>query len=394
MGIEDKISLLWIYIQKVYCHIVDYCRVISSGLTSITCISGIYFYISNVKSVQIDTNDTSKGIRCQSPFNIYPQCPEIQKIMANLTSTHPEWDCSLKTDYQNHSIFSEHSIFTDHIFLRNFLIVLIISAFIYGISAIIRDCTLIYYKNNLKKISFHPSTKKDFYCSINCALCLCVTVIFDLIFMLCVYPFISICFNINNTLKDNYPNSSYCKRFCNALSYISSSWVGLSRNVMIFCAGILTVIISAGFSETIPSMDPECQCFCDWVFKKGDLYKILGTTWIFIYLSLKFICSWCLGTDYYLYLIQYSIPIKLANNINPNQCTGNMMNQIPNLSVPHNVNANEYQSINNVEQDRSVSNDTERNEAIEIGFYWRTSLMSLMFVFLMMFVIFNIIFIW
>ena len=101
---------------------------------------------------------------------------------------------------------------------------------------------------------------------------------------------------------------------------------------MAFATVMIVDFTADGFSREIESLDPDnCTCECYYVLQENDWYKLVTTTLLFIALNLKFLWSWMNATmhgRHYLYLVQYTLPLKYANQINSTNCTGDMMEVI------------------------------------------------------------------
>eukprot|EP01084_Bolivina_argentea_P106340 190314_1 len=267
-----------------------------------------------------------------------------------------EWDCGSHTDF---SQISFNETFSS---AENYLITVMTLALIYFFFAVIHDSTLIYYKQDLNLVSFIPTNYDEYYLvttmfrimpywfekfvtyiTENCN-CFCIgilsivvmglpalalwtvfTIIFwliDLIHMLIVRP-IMVCFGMKQKLY-NIPT----------ICYISAGWIGVTR----FSMAIVTMLMlikwsTEAFFTDIPSLNPHlCDCRCVYILKEWDWYKLLGTTVLFTTFNIQFLWSWTMETIHgndFLYLISYTLPIKYAHRINPEECTGSMMKEIP-----------------------------------------------------------------
>eukprot|EP01084_Bolivina_argentea_P066289 120830_1 len=365
-----KYAYEWIIIH------LSYIRVIIIGLMSVGAISGIYSWLCNVDSIQIFKHRAGSasvgavidGISCSMAFRegtrIY--CNNIAYQMANLSITHPEWQCESFADYSSKSLMTDMPIF------RNSLTVLFIFASLYGIFAIIHDCTLIWYRDKLTDLTFHPMNENDFYlatnflricnlqkfcelmqdkqCCLACLLCILffiysaiigyimlVLFVVDIFLMLCIYPIFSYCFKIE---RNNI----------NGFSYVSASFVGVSRWILAASTSIM-VFGSLTMTKSIPSLDTiQCSCACNYVLHEADFYEFLF----------------------------YSLPIKVANKMNPVDCSGSMMK-------PQNTTSNALLIMNQYtfneinegkEYDIDNSQETERNKIVRV---WRSMTILLLF---------------
>eukprot|EP01084_Bolivina_argentea_P031869 58967_1 len=118
---------------------VKYIRVIIIGLLSVTAITGIYGFMSNVQSIQVrhsnilpwknkQTTEIHDGIRCVN-INAWQtsasKCNNMAEQMAK--STDPKWQCSLHTDYSSKALFQDNYITV----FRNVFICLVIFSITY-----------------------------------------------------------------------------------------------------------------------------------------------------------------------------------------------------------------------------------------------------------------------
>ena len=267
----------------------EYIKICTSGVLAILVISSIYSFLANVETVQViadvslfqawgsvdwETFDTNNGIACKKGLDFKDEyCKNVANIIASrlsLETVNPEWQCEAYTDFST-SPFFETFIFTFTSF-RNYLIVLIIFTIIFGISAIIHDSSLVYYKTQIK---FGFETPKI----------------------------------INRT----------------------STIVGIARFIMAFSTAMMMLLMVDGFSREIPVGDEfggDCTCECVYVFRESDYYKILIVTQLFVGVSINFLYSWMkepIHGQHFLYLISYRLPVEQAHRINPDDCTGDMM---------------------------------------------------------------------
>eukprot|EP01084_Bolivina_argentea_P249254 417168_1 len=355
---------------------MSYFRVIFMGLLSVSVVTGIYTYISNVQSIEVDP-DHLGGIACSPKHNTdHEYCEYIQYLMVNQSKTHSEWNCNLHTNYESNNLYNNFPEFSI------FLLVIFCATILYGIFVIIHDCTLIYYKDNLNMLTFHPIiASKDFYFAhkffikcvkplqqkfkplnkyIKCILfpfllilmaimynIMLLVVLLDIIMILILYqiPIISKCFQLEH---NKIPN----------ICYVSSSWVGLARFMMAMSATMFTFwIVDIGFHKYIPSMAPnQCECSCWYRLRQNNALGFIAVTYTFTILNGKFLYSWYKEActehgNYHLYLIKYSVPIHMVNQINPTDVTGSILHSkgiINDLSSNQSEYGNVYFSLNSV----------------------------------------------
>eukprot|EP01084_Bolivina_argentea_P290085 498227_1 len=335
----------------------SYIRILFIGLISVGVINGLYSYLSHVQFVQVAKNWSrdnnpiiDNGIQCNiiSLKTSQDTCNNMAHKMANMTSNHPDWVCQKNVDYRSKSLAFELP-------WRTVFIELVITSIIYGICSIIHDWTLITHRNQLHKVQFHPVNSDDFVCMCNfywcvkgmvdivaklpenwwtyviCGPFLCIIVIpvaviagllgciaffFDLSWNLLLYPLVC-------CIKKNK------KRVNGGLSYVSSTWVGLSRFWMMMLAATMASVSVTGFSVPISSLNSEqCACGCVYVLQERDAYGFIVVAYIFIIVNTKFLWSWMRESTHghhVFYLIKYSIPAALAAVINPHDITGSML---------------------------------------------------------------------
>eukprot|EP01084_Bolivina_argentea_P066185 120645_1 len=382
-NIQQKPSCCCVRNLKIVKSKCAYIRIIIMGCLSWLIIWSVYKFLSSVDSIQVISRNNPNnviefpiinGIGCYATQNIlgipwdHPndfeksKCDTMTNLMANATEFNTtinstdlnliitpniKWRCDLYTDYSDKLLFDTFSS------CKSYLYCLFVSAAIYAASTIIHDCTLIYHKSNLKIVTFHPSTLNDFYLtnkllpgiisgisslfklnffvsivSIFLILVTCpiwgsiVTLLFCIdicTYLLCLYPLVRYLFYKGENVK-------YCT---NILSYISCSWVGVSKFFMVLGTAVMLSKLSRSISNEIPSADGRmCECSCFYVLHKTDFYKWLFVTFPFILVNLKSMWSWLnesIHTHHYLYLISYSLPLVYANAINPADCSGSMM---------------------------------------------------------------------
>eukprot|EP01084_Bolivina_argentea_P253258 425344_1 len=370
-----------------------YIRVIFVGIMSAAIISGIYGFMSNIQSIQVWHNHAEwihyavaivDGIECNGISGYNKECDIMAAQMANSSSTHPEWKCTRFTDY------SSKSLFDDIVLFRNWFIVLISFTFIYGLFSIIHDCTLIYY-DNLDDISFYPSTETDFYffykaknyfyeifkrfdeiedndCHWWKCICFPIIIVITMILILSVIVLsgLTAAFDIFFNLFV-YLFTRCCK--CRSFSYTSSSWVAISRSMILISTYWIIAVATFGFNKSITSIDPtQCTCSCVYTFRELDFYKFVLVTYTLMLLSAKFLWSWFRESihckDYY-YLIQFSLPAELTKQINKEDCTGTMMEQPL-------FNLNKVQS--DFAEEKIDLHARNRKEFSKISFIWRAAI--------------------
>eukprot|EP01084_Bolivina_argentea_P166523 289077_1 len=267
--------------------------------------------------------------------------------MANQTSTNPEWNCYLNTNYSSKSLYDDFTTF------KWLIIHLMISSIVYGVFAILHDCTLIYYKDQVHLLTFHPlEIKQDFYLfhifqtieekfldyhnglnkfyqAVSCPFAFVMAVIWlfleysvvlimDLISILCVYPIISCIWKLrtNNILP---------------ICYISSSWVGIATFWMTIITTMIVANAIVNFRRPIQALSPNphnCECYCVYYMHQNNVLGIVIATYTFVILNGKFLYSWfqeTLHLQHYPYLIKYSVSINVSNQLNPTDCTGNLL---------------------------------------------------------------------
>eukprot|EP01084_Bolivina_argentea_P020162 37510_1 len=301
-----------------------------------------------------------------------------------------EWQCSAYTQFTNTKLSHKFTSF------KAYLISLFIFTGIYVLFCIIHDWTLIYYKENLEIVSFLPTVDQEVCLSeylqrkrenSNCVMNIVRYILFIIVILpewfvmlYTVYPIIHYFGFKCNVSQKRYKVPTIC--------YISSAWVGSARFWMSVSTMLLLYDICDGFSDKISiSLEPErCDCECNYVFHQADYYKLLSVTSIFVVLSIKFLWSWtneAVHGYYFLYLIKYSLPIKYAHKINPDECSGSMMKEIELEALPTKTTTHsEYQMMDYTENDEESKDvEVESNQSaindddIWVGFQYRMLLL-------------------
>eukprot|EP01084_Bolivina_argentea_P299121 515586_1 len=393
----------------------SYIRVIISGIIATCAISGIYTYLSHITTVEVARNITPssidpvqiiRGISCWPITISNVSCNTMAVQMANMASNGSiDYQCNLHTQYN-----SNDSLYSDIILFKLSIIFLIFFSITYGLSAIVHDSTLIYYRNNLKMLTFHPINKIDFYLHTKYILfwkskitplfhggskyliycCFPISILFfslllllrficfglDVVWMLGIYPFISSCWKID-------------RNKINAFSYVSSSWVGVSRFMMLNTTTLMVYFAtSAHIEKPLDAKDASvCRCSCRYVFTPSDFYSFLAVTYIFVLLNAKFVFSWFMESvhgQHYLYLIEYSLPIEIANSINNKDCAGDMMMKKDNLYRTDSE-KQKQSDLNGHNKQKHIDNSAENNDwelegdisqkQNRVEFIWRLILM-------------------
>eukprot|EP01084_Bolivina_argentea_P014904 27881_1 len=370
----------------------SYLRIISMGIISISAINGIYSFIANVSSLQINPKfDSTDGVYCYPPDGslISSECKNMSIVIAHSTENY----CQKYTDYSSKTLYDDFKA------IKQLMIMLVIGSIVYGTFAIIHDCTLVYYRDSLNEVRFHVSHEKDFCLSTSSCLsshdqiqydpdsCWCdfvtnlvaipvliliiIFFVLDIFITMVILPIIdTVLFSLRFVTR----NGIYCRMKSGwhatkqhklpVICYVSSSWVGISRLWMCCICMALLYYAQSGEKEPIHSLNPViCQCECRFVLKESDYWGLTTVTYLFVFVNLLFLRSWnneVTHLQHYSYLIRYSLPMTIANQINPKDATGNMMQKI-HLTVQDNIsNADSKQTddIEKQEHDNSVTHRT------------------------------------
>eukprot|EP01084_Bolivina_argentea_P309046 534539_1 len=354
------------------CPKKEYIRVLFYGCLAIFIIQAVCSFLTNVDIILVQPKSASYHI--QNGIICYPhqtsiddvfapiigrdtseECNNIADTMANTATLNPEWQCEAYTDYTTKNIYNTFASW------KFYWIALFILSVIYSVSAITHDWTLIYYKNNdrtkLAHVNFLPQTVTDFLfmnylLKINTKIAdflatknkckrYCGFVIWSVIFIAIVCPLAILEIPLTHTIR---PIIWYFQLKCNntdqvphtiakfdmpIISYISASWVGLSRFLMGMTSLFILFFMDDGFSYTIRSYDAmKCYCECNYILPHKTYRKLLVTILLFVALNVLFLYSWVNETihgHHSLYLIKYTLPIRHAYRINDKDCTGDMM---------------------------------------------------------------------
>eukprot|EP01084_Bolivina_argentea_P297988 513444_1 len=331
-----------------------YAKIIGMGVISATVITSIYSFLSNVDTLQVVPNGqftsfyVHSGIGClPTDYNVHDRnyCNSISQLMA-INTTVIQWQCHLYTDYTSTKITDTFPP------LKRCLNTIIAFAIIFSFFSIVHDCTLIHWcdKAKLKDVSFYPSQfRSDFnwtvetfnflesQCGYDTMCCgtfitfiFIVVLVLEIIYTCTLYPFIYF-------LNDQPKHYSVC-----ALSYISEFVVGVSRCFMvIFNVAILGWCLS-GLVTSIRSFNPDrCTCACYYMLTYRDFYMLFFVGTVFMIKNVLFLKKWVEETihvQFVLYLKEYSLPIAAAKLINPEDCTGEMMEALDVFTKANNAN--------------------------------------------------------
>lgn len=365
-------------------HWMSYLRIIFAGIVSVTAISGIYSYLLHVKEIKI-APDTIHGIECGIPNPLIglmrsletDHCNEVAQQMHNLSSSNEDYQCSLTIQY-SHS--SSRAIYSDFWEFQAGLIILVFCTIQYGIFAIIHDCSLIYHvsEGKLSQLKFHPY-HKDFYILLKYLQFLhkfknnvfnyirqhCNCLNKAMLFIL-LYPFIIILWCLQGicaVIDLHFSLWIYAFFGCwdeslfHRLSYMSSSWIGITRGIIISSAGYMTGKGFTGFGKLLPSLDDKCICQCVYVFVESDFFGFCGVTLVLMILNALFAWTWLdeiRHGKHFLYLIKYSLSIETAYQLDPNDPAGYMVDKEFTNMAPSSFQMNTYYKVND-----DVDDETE-----------------------------------
>eukprot|EP01084_Bolivina_argentea_P149071 260489_1 len=170
------------------------------------------------------------------------------------------------------------------------------------------------------------------------------------------------------------------------ICYVSASVVGISRTWMSVSVIFFINSTTEGFKKSITAEDSSvCECSCNYVLTESDYYKFLVITYLFILFSAKFVYSWAKESfhlQHHLYLIRYSISVKLANRINPMDISGNMLSSKNNNMDHFNSPVQTYYSVNDEEK---ASDNNSANGKMSIQLMFRGVLVGLVMLYIIMF---------
>ena len=362
----------------------EYIKISIYAAMSVVIISGIYSYLTNVRSILVKPG-TTNGILCAPNNNNNANsdyCDSVALSMADV--------CDKYTQFGDEEGQSFYYVF-DNFF--TYLINIGVNAVIYALACMVHDWTLIYYKTQINNVQFGPLDENDFYFlskltnyfqkkpfdlrgDCNCKKCvmflpnlfLRIGYLFafgmDGFLFLIVHPFVSLC-------SKKYPK----KRFISGVCYVSSAWAGITRYGMTLQTAVL--MMQAGtLSKDISSSSTQCSCSCTFVFREWDFYSYLMVTAMFVFSNFLFMLEWvneCIYGQQYLYLLSYTAPIQLVQAVNPDDVTYLLpiQNQNVNVSLPLQLKQNECDAIR-VHKDEDVHHMHESDVALEFRLQFLT----------------------
>ena len=249
----------------------------------------------------------------------------------------------------------DKSIFMTFNSITYYLIAIIIATAIHGAFLIAHDSYLIKNRNALKRGLFFPAETyrqgclKKYERNIHWNYhFLKFFDVFCCIVIIPVQPLIEVMGQLCYKCKED-------KKFwiwwnCQPIAYISTFWVILARVIVIGFSSYFIVKLATGFTfdddvdfgtktdddyatlgEEYEGAKSKCTCECVYFFLWSNFAGYVVAATVLIITNLMALLGYTAEAfygQYHLYTIQYSLPLGYANNINPDNCTGDVLGPI------------------------------------------------------------------
>ena len=358
----------------------SYIKVFILSCIATTLIAGLISFLSHIDEIYVapDINlkiwRSRQGIVCWPKmssggmYNIKKRnyCSEtVVDFMANNTEQNSDWQCDVRTDLSNKSIYSLWPS------AQGLVYSLYTFAVIYGIALFLHDYKLLKMAKNNENVqdySFYPSTTEEIY---KISLTLRVMTLYE---------------KYNDILEER----CYLKKWLDYLMYIillalcgidliiffvycirypihsSAILVGVSRLIILMVSTTISYWLCFGCIIQIPPSDDDCTCYCTYTLKQKDLFSLFTTFNTLAVVGSLFLYSWMkegYHQHHFLYVVKYSLPMTFAVHKNPGNPAGGLLEKV----AIGNTNADD--SLNQDKRIMAISLDEAKREDGDDEFY-------------------------